>query len=715
MVSHLGHFAIESNTRLHPQGAAATAMLDNTAATPLQAAAVPACPTRGDLALCVDGWYQQNHLHSLQQHQQQQPSEYSSVHGRLASTDSSSPGAKRPYDTDASSQPNGGKRSRGFRINDLLNPAVAAAAPALAAAHNMTVPTSLGRTRSADSKHYYQQIAQLQLRLQNQQQQQPQQIPAVRLPRTSTAPVESAADLCAQGLVREALELDKLYDIACVIIESIWPHHSVSQRTQLCSLRCFVAETHRQSRLSLDALELCMFYLLRAKSIIQAKQRASRQHEEQQEQEQQKATAAQVQQNLANYTPPLSPCSPQAAAAASNNGKGATASVTASSSVTVGGGYSTAAMVVPVGGGPSSGISTDRLISPPSSSPFTPGSAQQMGHAITYIGMDKQHLLSNDMISTVDADNKPKHQQHQHQHQQHQQRAIAGSTGTLPISYRTFVAPANKQQLHEPTATVSKAPLSSAAAAAAAADDDDAPKQPVSPSEKGNEVSGGGRRKQNVTKCGRRMFVAALICASKFMFDRTYSNKAWNKITKLPLAQISDMERAFLDMIDYRLYVDRSTYDKFHRLLARSGMRNGRLMVCDPLSSSSPSPPTMASASPLPSPTRITTPHSAVADNTKSVMGSGATTSVPSPASLSLSTEQQQQLIKAPRMSSIQLASVSSTPISPTAVVPNSADLRAAAMNVPMSIYQHQQHAMGFAHALNSHQHVQYHQASGYQ
>ncbi|KAJ2151029.1 hypothetical protein IWW41_004964 [Coemansia sp. RSA 2522] len=36
-------------------------------------------------------------------------------------------------------------------------------------------------------------------------------------------------------------------------------------------------------------------------------------------------------------------------------------------------------------------------------------------------------------------------------------------------------------------------------------------------------------------------------------------------------------------MIDYRLYVDRSTYEKFHRLLARSGMRNGRLMVCDPL------------------------------------------------------------------------------------------------------------------------------------
>ncbi|KAJ2402918.1 PHO85 cyclin-5 [Coemansia sp. RSA 2559] len=689
MVSHLGHFAIESNTRLHPQGAAAAAaVLGTAAAAPLQAAAVPACPARSDLALRVDGWYQQNHLHSLQQ-QQQQHSEYSTVHGRMASIDTSSPfatGAKRPYDnttTDASSQPDGGcKRSRGFRINDLLNPASAVATDvsALAAAHNMTVPTSLGRTRSADSKHYYQQIAQLQQRLQNQQQ---QQMPPLLLPRTSTAPADSAADLCAQGLVREALELDKLYDIACVIIESIWPHHSVSQRTQLCSLRCFVAETHRQSRLSLDALELCMFYLLRAKSIIQAKQRAARQHEEQQEQNQQKSAATeaqarqQQQQSLAGVTPPLSPCSPQSA----SNGKSATAAVTAASSVTVDGGYSTVAMVVPVAGG----VSTDRLISPPSSSPFTPGSAQQMGHAITYIGMDRQHLLSNDMITPVDVDNsKAKKQQ--------QQRAIAGSTGTLPISYRTFVAPAKKQQ-----------PATTKAAALSAAGADNLGMQPVSPSEKGNEAADdddGSKRKPNVTKCGRRMFVAALICASKFMFDRTYSNKAWNKITKLPLAQISDMERAFLDMIDYRLYVDRSTYDKFHRLLARSGMRNGRLMVCDPLSSS-PSPPMMASATPTPaSPTRAATPQAA---------GSGFATNVASPVA-SLSAEQQQQLIKAPRMSSIQLApSVSSTPISPTAVVPNSADLRGAAMNVPVPIYQHQQHAMGLA--LNTH-HVQYHRRS---
>ncbi|KAJ2745647.1 hypothetical protein H4S06_005312, partial [Coemansia sp. BCRC 34490] len=317
----------------------------------------------------------------------------------------------------------------------------------------MTVPTALGRTRSADSKLYYQQIAQLQLRLQQNQQhqqQQQQQIAHLSLPRTSTAPAESAADICAHGLVREALELDKLYDITCVIIESIWPHHSVSHRTQLCSLRCFVAETHRQSRLTLDALELCMFYLLRAKSIIQAKQRAAKQREERQEQQEQqeqvqKAAAAAVQQqNAVGMTLPLTPRSPQSSAGGAPK-TGNVVAVAAGGSAT-----SSAVMVVPGGSSTSSSSSTDRLISPTDSSPFTPVSAQQMGHGIGFVGMmDKHHLLANDMIT---------HHGHNLNQldsadpkaiigsKQYQQRAIAGSTGTLPLSYRSFVAAAANKQ-----------------------------------------------------------------------------------------------------------------------------------------------------------------------------------------------------------------------------------------------------------------------------
>lgn len=56
--------------------------------------------------------------------------------------------------------------------------------------------------------------------------------------------------------------------------------------------------------------------------------------------------------------------------------------------------------------------------------------------------------------------------------------------------------------------------------------------------------------------CGRRMFLAALICASKFLQDRTYSNRAWAKISSLPVTEINNNEKAFLELLDYNLYVD---------------------------------------------------------------------------------------------------------------------------------------------------------------
>ncbi|KAJ2616901.1 PHO85 cyclin-5 [Coemansia sp. RSA 1365] len=474
--------------------------------------------------------------------------------------------------------------SGGVRIDDLLNPtavgvaamaASAAGGPALNAAHRMTVPSSLSRAYSADSKHYYQQLRQLQLQFQLKQQQQqkrgvlpaPTADPTSRFMRTATAPTErtgrtnNASDFSARGLVREALELDKLYDIACVIIESIWPNHSVSQRTQLCSLRCFVAETHRQTRLSVDTLELCMFYLLRAKSIIQTKQLAERDREQQQQQLilQQKNAAARDAASAA-ATPPMSPTS-----VLDNSGR--------RMSVANVGGLISAAMVVPVTSGPGVVVpssASGTFTSPLGSSPLTPDSAQQANQAYS----DKQTMLGSGMITPLTPEKA--------------RRALAGSTFSLPNSYRSFVVAAK--------------PAAETAAGGCDAQQQVAAGQLQSGSEEkkapaaGNINSAKSPGKSNVTKCGRRMFVAALICASKFITDYTYSNETWNKITRLPLRQISDMERAFLDMIDYRLYVDGTTYEKFHRLLARSGMRNGRLMVCD--SGAATSLPTSA---PLPS------------------------------------------------------------------------------------------------------------------
>ncbi|CEP17985.1 hypothetical protein [Parasitella parasitica] len=67
--------------------------------------------------------------------------------------------------------------------------------------------------------------------------------------------------------------------------------------------------------------------------------------------------------------------------------------------------------------------------------------------------------------------------------------------------------------------------------------------------------------------CGRRMFLASLVVASKFVQDKTYRNSAWAKIAGLPVTEINTAERYFLSIMDHRLYIDQTTFDCWHRLL----------------------------------------------------------------------------------------------------------------------------------------------------
>ncbi|KAG0084392.1 hypothetical protein BGZ92_009923, partial [Podila epicladia] len=71
--------------------------------------------------------------------------------------------------------------------------------------------------------------------------------------------------------------------------------------------------------------------------------------------------------------------------------------------------------------------------------------------------------------------------------------------------------------------------------------------------------------------CGRRMFLAALILASKFQQDRTYSNKAWSKISGLPVSEINLNEITFLTLIDYRLFVSQAVFQKWVIILTEKG------------------------------------------------------------------------------------------------------------------------------------------------
>lgn len=67
--------------------------------------------------------------------------------------------------------------------------------------------------------------------------------------------------------------------------------------------------------------------------------------------------------------------------------------------------------------------------------------------------------------------------------------------------------------------------------------------------------------------CGRRMFLAALICAHKFLQDKTYKNSAWSKVSGLDVSEINHAEKVMLQLLDYHLFVKKETYDQWVTML----------------------------------------------------------------------------------------------------------------------------------------------------
>lgn len=68
-------------------------------------------------------------------------------------------------------------------------------------------------------------------------------------------------------------------------------------------------------------------------------------------------------------------------------------------------------------------------------------------------------------------------------------------------------------------------------------------------------------KQEDLMCCGRRMFLASLMVASKYLHDKNYHNKAWAKITGLDIKEINAAEMAFLNLIDYQLYISKPTFD----------------------------------------------------------------------------------------------------------------------------------------------------------
>lgn len=55
--------------------------------------------------------------------------------------------------------------------------------------------------------------------------------------------------------------------------------------------------------------------------------------------------------------------------------------------------------------------------------------------------------------------------------------------------------------------------------------------------------------------CSRRIFLASIMVSSKFLQDRTFSNRAWSKISGLNVRELSIVERRLLTALDFDLNV----------------------------------------------------------------------------------------------------------------------------------------------------------------
>ncbi|ORY67365.1 uncharacterized protein BCR38DRAFT_456157 [Pseudomassariella vexata] len=72
-----------------------------------------------------------------------------------------------------------------------------------------------------------------------------------------------------------------------------------------------------------------------------------------------------------------------------------------------------------------------------------------------------------------------------------------------------------------------------------------------------------------VLQCGRRMFLAALILASKYLQDRNYSARAWSKISGLATHEINQNEMAFLLAVNWKLHITDDVYRRWTEIVLK--------------------------------------------------------------------------------------------------------------------------------------------------
>lgn len=77
------------------------------------------------------------------------------------------------------------------------------------------------------------------------------------------------------------------------------------------------------------------------------------------------------------------------------------------------------------------------------------------------------------------------------------------------------------------------------------------------------------RHSDRALQCGRRMFLAALILASKYLQDRNYSARAWSKISGLNTQEINQNEIAFLLAVNWKLHITNDVFQRWTEIVLK--------------------------------------------------------------------------------------------------------------------------------------------------
>lgn len=77
------------------------------------------------------------------------------------------------------------------------------------------------------------------------------------------------------------------------------------------------------------------------------------------------------------------------------------------------------------------------------------------------------------------------------------------------------------------------------------------------------------RAADRALQCGRRMFLAALILASKYLQDRNYSARAWSKISGLNTQEINQNEMAFLIAVEWKLHIADEVFQRWTEIVLK--------------------------------------------------------------------------------------------------------------------------------------------------